>query len=51
MKYKFYSKKDSSKEALNVFTALNLEEAYQVASKTKNLTLEKFKELFKVEKI
>lgn len=47
-KYKYYSVKSKSKEAIGVITASNENEAYKIASGIKSLTLEKFKKLFKI---
>ena len=48
-KYKYFFQKDKNKEAIGKVTARNLEEAYVKASKIKDLTLESFKWVFKVE--
>ena len=48
-KYKYFFQKDKSKEAIGKVTARNLEEAYIKASKIKDLTLESFKWVFKIE--
>lgn len=47
-KYKFYYLRDKSEEAIYVFDAPNIEEAYAVASQIKQLPLEEFKKTFKV---
>lgn len=47
-KYKYYSVKSKNKEAIGVITASDENEAYRIASSIKNLTLEKFKQLFKI---
>jgi len=51
MKYRFFSVNDKNKETVGTVTSDTLEEAYLMASKIKNLKLESFKKLFKVEKI
>ena len=51
MKYRFFSVNDKHKETVGTVTSDTLEEAYLIASKTKNLSLKSFKELFKVEEI
>ena len=48
-KYKYFFQKDKNKEAIGKITASNLKEAYIKASKIKDLTLESFKGVFKVE--
>ena len=50
-KFKFYSIHDKTKEAISVFKSKNLKEAYMIASNLKILTIDKFKKLFKIEKI
>jgi hypothetical protein len=50
MKYRFFSVSDKNKETVGTVTSDTLEEAYLMASKIKNLKLESFKKLFKVEK-
>jgi len=47
-KYKFYSLRDKSEEALHIFDAPNIEQAYLIASQIKKLPLEDFKKIFKV---
>jgi hypothetical protein len=49
-KYKYFFQRDNNKEAIGKVIARNLEEAYIKASKIKNLTLDGFKVVFKVEK-
>jgi len=51
MKYRFFSVSDKYKETVGTITSDTPEEAYLMASKIKNLSLESFKKLFKVEKI
>ena len=51
MKYRFFSVNDKNRETVGTVTSDTLEEAYLAASKMKNLSLESFKKLFKVEKI
>tara|TARA_R110002167_G_scaffold33223_2_gene106813 strand:- start:682 stop:837 length:156 start_codon:yes stop_codon:yes gene_type:complete len=46
MKYKFYNKNDKDKAALDYIEANNQEEAERIASKIKQLTLDKFLKLF-----
>jgi hypothetical protein len=48
-KYKYFFQRDKVKEAIGKVTARTLEEAYIKASEIKNLTLEDFKGVFKVE--
>lgn len=50
MRYRFFSVNDKKKETVGTLTSDTLEEAYLAASKIKNLKLESFKKLFKVEK-
>ena len=50
-KYKFYSLKDKSEEALHILDASNIEEAYLIASQIKKLPLKDFKKIFKVGEI
>jgi len=47
-KYKFYHLKDKTKEAIYIFDAPNLEEAYIIASQIKKLPVEEFKKIFGV---
>ena len=49
-KYKFYYLRDKSKEAMYIFDAPNIEEAYIIASNIKQLSVEEFKKLFGVAK-
>ena len=49
-KYKFYYLRDKSKEAMYIFDAPNIEEAYIIASNIKQLSVEEFKKLFGVVK-
>ena len=51
MKYRFFNVNDKNKETVGTINSNTLEEAYLMASKTKNLSLDAFKELFKVEEI
>ena len=51
MKYRFFSVSDKHKETVGTINSNTLEEAYLMASKTKNLSLKSFKELFKVEEM
>ena len=51
MAYKYFIKTDKKKEAVGVFTAPSLEIAYEKAAKLKQLPLNKFIEIFEVEKI
>ena len=51
MKYRFFNVNDKNKETVGTINSNTLEEAYLMASKTKNLSLKSFKELFKVEEI
>jgi uncharacterized protein YrzB (UPF0473 family) len=50
-KYKFYSLTDKDEDAIYIFDASNIEEAYVLASQIKKLPLEDFKKIFKVEEI
>ena len=50
-KYKFYNLRDKSEEALHIFDAPNIEQAYLIASQIKQLQLEDFKKIFKVVEI
>ena len=49
-KYKFYYLRDKSKEAMYIFDAPNIEEAYIIASQIKQLSVAEFKKLFGVVK-
>ncbi len=49
-KYKFYYLRDKSKEAMYIFDAPNIEEAYIIASSIKQLSVEEFKKVFGVAK-
>ena len=49
-KYKFYYLRDKSKEAMYIFDAPNIGEAYIIASQIKQLSVEEFKKLFGVAK-
>ena len=51
MKFKLYSKIDKTKEAITIITSETLQDAIDKASQIKNLSLDKFNELFGVEKI
>lgn len=46
MKYKFYCKNDKSEAALGYIEANSQENAEKIASKVKQLTLDKFLKLF-----
>ena len=48
-KWVYYSVHSKNKEHVGTITASSEEEAYDIASGIKQLPLEKFKELFKVE--
>ena len=47
-KYKFYSLTDKDEDAIYIFDAPNIEQAYLIASQIKKLPLEDFKKIFKV---
>ena len=47
-KYKCYNLKDNTQEAIYIFDAPNLEEAYIMASQMKKLPVEEFKKIFDV---
>ena len=47
-KYKFYSLRGESEEAIYIFDAPNIEEAYIIASQIKKLSVEEFKKMFGV---
>ena len=51
MQYYFFSINDSKKEKLGIVQADSIEGAYMVASRVKNLPLDEFKKLFKVEEV
>ena len=51
MKYKFYNKNDKKKDALGYVEADNIKEAEIMASKIKQLSLDKFLKLFKVKAV
>ena len=50
-KWKYFSLNDSAKETVGVLYAENESEAYAIASRMKKLPLDKFRELFGVEKL
>ena len=50
-KYKFYNLTDKDEDAICIFDASNIEEAYVLASQIKKLPLEDFKKIFKVVEI
>jgi hypothetical protein len=47
-RYKFYSLRDECKEAIHIFDAPNIEEAYMIASQIKQLHIKEFKKIFDV---
>ena len=49
-KYKFYNLRDKNKEAMYIFDAPNVEEAYIIASQIKQLPIKEFKKIFGVAK-
>jgi len=49
MLYKYYIKDDPNKEALALIEASNIKAAYRVAAGLKDLSLDIFKKLYKVE--
>lgn len=50
-KYKYFPLISKSKEAIQIIEAPSLEEAYVLAARIKQMDLDKFKEIFGVEKI
>jgi hypothetical protein len=48
MKYKYYHLKSTTKEAIGVISASNINEAYNIASALKQLPIDKFKNLFAI---
>jgi len=50
-KWKYFSLNDSAKETVGTLYAENESEAYAIASRMKKLPLDKFRELFGVEKL
>lgn len=50
-KYKFYSKSDPNKEAITIIEAPDLDAAVTTCSTIKNLTIDDFLKLFKVEEV
>ena len=50
MNWKYFCKDDLNKESVGVLNALNINEAYIIASKIKNLPLQEFKKIFTIEK-
>jgi hypothetical protein len=50
MKWKYYLKNDSRKENVGTLHALDINEAYDIASKMKQLHPESFQRMFTVEK-
>ena len=50
-KWKYYTLTDLNKEAVGTLYAEDINEAYLIASRMKNLSLIKFKEIFGVEKL
>ena len=51
MMYKFYTKTDKSKDAISKCNAESLDDAYNYFSAIKQMDLDKFKQIFSVEKI
>ena len=51
MKFKFFSKTDSSKEKIGIIEADDIESAELLASKIKKLKLKDFTKLFTLEKL
>lgn len=51
MKYKLYSKLDKNKETITLIISGTLQDAIDKAAQIKKLPLDKFNELFGVEKI
>lgn len=50
-KWKYYGLNDSKQEALGILYAESIEEAYDIASRMKQLPLPEFKKLFGVERL
>ena len=50
MKWKYYLKNDSGKENVGTLHAPDINEAYDIASKIKQLSPESFQKIFTVEK-
>jgi len=50
-KWKYFNLKDSAKETVGTLYAENKSEAYAIASRMKKLPLDKFRELFGIEKL
>jgi hypothetical protein len=48
MLYKYYSKSDSKKEPISLIEAYCLEDAIEIATQLKNLSVDKFLEIFEV---
>lgn len=51
MKFRYFYKTDSSKESIGVVEGQNINNAFEVASKIKQLSIEKFKKIFNIEKL
>ena len=51
MQYRYFSITDKNRDTVGMVNSDTLEDAYLMASKIKKLPLDKFKKLFKVEKI
>lgn len=49
-KYKFYSLRDKKEEAIYIFDAPSIEEAYITASQIKQLPFNEFKKIFGVKR-
>jgi hypothetical protein len=50
-KWKYFNLKDSAKETVGTLYAEDENEAYAIASRMKKLPLDKFKQLFGIEKL
>ena len=51
MKFKYFTKKDLTKEAVGLVTASSIMEAEKISAKTKKMSLPSFLNLFSVEKL
>lgn len=50
-RWKYYYLKDSKKETIGTLYAEEINEAYSIASRMKQLSLKEFKEIFGVERL
>jgi hypothetical protein len=51
MKFKYFYKNDANKESIGIIKSSNLNTAFEIASKIKQLSVEKFKKIFNIEEV